>query len=71
ILTCIALFRFINPQADIRFAGGRMLIKHFEEKALNSGINASIVGDLLTTIGSNIDEDIQTFTRCGFFCHCE
>lgn len=66
VMLTIALFRFINPDAQIRFAGGRNMISHLEEKALRSGINASLVGDLLTTVGKNIDEDMETFKRLGF-----
>lgn len=66
ILKTIAIFRFINPDSYLRFAGGRLLIRHIQEKALHSGINASIVGDLLTTIGSNVDEDKRDFTKAGF-----
>ena len=66
ILTSIALFRFINPIAHIRFAGGRMQIKSFQDKALKAGISAALTGDYLTSTGSNIDEDIQDFTKAGF-----
>lgn len=66
ILTTFALFRFINPKAKIRFAGGRMQIKHLQEKALKVGVNAALVGDLLTTIGSNVEEDKQAFAKAGF-----
>lgn len=66
ILTTIAIFRFINPDAHLRFAGGRMQIKDFQHKALRSGINAAITGDYLTSTGSNIQEDIQNFTNAGF-----
>ena len=66
ILTCIAVFRFINPKANLRFAGGRLQIKHFQDKALRAGISAALTGDYLTTIGSNIDEDIRDFTKAGF-----
>lgn len=66
ILKTIAIFRFINPDSYLRFAGGRLLIRHIQEKALHSGINASIVGDLLTTIGSDVEEDIRDFTKAGF-----
>jgi len=66
ILTTIALFRFINPKANLRFAGGRMLIKSFQDKALHAGINASLVGDLLTTIGLSVAEDKEDFAKAGF-----
>lgn len=66
VLTTIALFRFINPKAQIRFAGGRLLIQDYQDKALQAGINASIVGDLLTTLGSTIEDDIKNFEKNGF-----
>lgn len=67
ILTAIALFRFINPSAYIRFAGGRGFIKPRQERALHAGINASIVGDMLTTCGSSsIDEDRFSFSAAGY-----
>lgn len=66
IMTTIALFRFINPTAHIRFAGGRMQIKSFQHKALRAGISAALTGDYLTTTGSNIKEDIEDFTKAGF-----
>ena len=49
VLVTMAMMRIINPEANIRLAGGRNMIKHLEEKALYCGISASIVGDLLTT----------------------
>jgi len=66
VLTTIALFRFINPKAHIRFAGGRNLIAHIQEKALRSGISAALVGNYLTTIGTNIEQDKVIFTKTGF-----
>ncbi len=66
ILSTFAIFRLINPNAQIRFAGGRNIYKSIEEKALKTGINASLVGDLLTTLGSNVSEDIATFKNAGF-----
>ena len=66
ILTTLSIFRIINPKAMIRFAGGRLLIKHLQHKALKAGVNAALVGDLLTTVGSNIEEDICNFKNAGF-----
>lgn len=65
ILTTIALFRFINPTAHLRFAGGRNLIFHIQEKALSAGMSAALVGDYLTTLGANIEQDKAMFRRLG------
>lgn len=57
ILRTAAIFRFINPTADIRFAAGRAIMPDLGQKAFRSGMNAMITGDMLTTTGSTIDRD--------------
>lgn len=66
VLRAMAMMRIINPQADIRLAGGRNRIKHLEARCLHCGVSASIVGDMLTTAGSDIDTDKAMFRAQGF-----
>lgn len=66
-LRTIAIFRIILPDAYLRFAGGRTLLsKATMEKAMEIGINAAIVGDMLTTIGCNISEDKALIKKMGY-----
>ena len=65
VLVTIALFRFINPTAHLRFAGGRSLIFRIQEKALAAGVSAALVGDYLTTLGASIEQDKAMFKRLG------
>lgn len=66
ILRTIAIFRFINPRADIRLAGGRKLLDDHGRQAFKSGANASIIGNMLTSVGNNVDEDFAMFAELGF-----
>lgn len=67
ILLTIAIYRFLHPKAELRFAGGRnRLSKETQLKALHIGINSAVMGDLLTTVGSSIDEDKQMVKEAGY-----
>ena len=66
VLTCVAMFRFILPNAVIRIGGGRNLLGDDQSKCFTSGANGSIVGNYLTTIGNSLDEDVQMFINLGF-----
>ena len=66
ILRTVAIFRFIVPQADIRLAAGRDLMTNCGEKAFLSGANSAITGDMLTTSGNRIREDIAMLDSIGY-----
>lgn len=66
ILRTIAMFRYINPEAAIRLAAGRKNLSHSGEAAFRSGANAAITGDMLTTSGNNIMEDLKMLRYMGF-----
>ena len=66
ILTCVAMFRFVNPKAIIRLAGGRNLLGDQQHRCFTSGANGSIVGNYLTTIGNSLKEDMAMFRSLGF-----
>lgn len=66
IVRTIAIFRYINPGADIRIAAGRKKISGNGLKAFFAGANATITGDFLTTTGSTIKQDKDMFINNGF-----
>ena len=65
ILRTLAMFRFINPEANIRLAAGRKLLSENGKKAFESGCSATITGNMLTTSGSTIKGDIEMLTNIG------
>lgn len=67
ILRTIAILRFILPDAALRFAGGRArLSADTMMKAYRTGINAAIMGDMLTTVGADIDTDMGRIREAGY-----
>lgn len=62
----VAVYRFILPTAQMRFAGGRARLSHeLLVKILKGGMNGALIGDMLTTIGNRIDEDYKLFDEVG------
>lgn len=67
ILTTIAIFRFAHPRAVLRFAGGRArMSRPTQLRGMEIGVNGAIMGDLLTTIGAQIDQDKELVAEAGY-----
>jgi len=66
ILQTIAIYRFILPEAMLRFAGGREnALRNLQAMGYSAGINATLVGSYLTTSGRTVAEDIQMILDMG------
>ncbi len=66
ILKTIAIYRFILPEAKLRFAGGREnALRDLQAMGYLAGINATLVGSYLTTSGRTVAEDIQMILDMG------
>lgn len=62
----VAIFRFLIPDGQIRLAGGRGLLSDMGKALFRSGANAAISGDMLTTRGISIDNDMKTCAELGY-----
>ena len=66
IIRTVAMFRYLNPDAYIRMAAGRSYFKDGGRRLFEAGVNATITGDMLTTVGNNTRQDQQMLTDMGF-----
>ena len=62
----VAVFRFINPTANIRLGAGRGILPKSGETVIGRGASASITGNMLTTAGAaTISSDMEMLKRLG------
>ena len=66
VLRTVAIFRYINPTAWIRMAAGRGQFTEGGRELFESGANAAITGDMLTTTGTSMADDIEMFKKLGY-----
>lgn len=62
----VAVFRFLVPNASLRLAGGRGLLPDKGVKCFQSGANAAISGDMLTTSGISIEQDMKLLKELSY-----
>lgn len=66
VLRTLAIFKIANPQAVLRFCGGRMrLSEENQKKALRSCVEGILIGNYLTTTGKKPEEDIKIVAELG------
>lgn len=66
IIRIVAIFRYLNPTAFIRIAAGRSYFEQGGEILFRAGANATLTGDMLTTVGNNIAQDREMLKGLGF-----
>jgi len=65
-LRCLCMFRFVNPEAEIRIAGGReVCLKHMQAHALYPA-NSLFSEGYLTTPGQGAEADRLMIEEAGF-----
>lgn len=62
----VAVYRFLLPEAAIRLAGGRGLLADKGRGCFQSGANAAISGDMLTTAGITVQTDLEILRELGY-----
>ena len=65
-LHCVAVFRLVNPDAVLRYAGGReVVLRDLQAYGMLAGANGLIVGNYLTTLGRSAEADLAMLADLG------
>lgn len=65
-LRCVAVYRLINPDAVLRYAGGReVVLRDLQAYGMLAGANGLIVGNYLTTMGRSAEADLAMLADLG------
>lgn len=65
ILKTVAMFRLTNPRVDVRLCGGRAHLRRMQSMLFWAGCNGMMIGDLLTTAGESVDDDLAMLRDLG------
>jgi biotin synthase len=65
-LKALAMFRFVNPDREIRIAGGRELHLGSMQALGLYPANSIFVSDYLTTQGQSVEDDLKMIREMGF-----
>ena len=66
ILKIVAIYRFLFPSKDIKFAGGREHnLRNLQSMIFAAGANSTMVGNYLTTKGRDYKDDLQMILDMG------
>lgn len=67
IIRSVALMRLVAPDCHIFFAGGRARLSlPAVRRMLRGGADGAMVGNLLTTVGNDVDADFRLFSELNY-----
>ena len=59
ILKCVAMFRMVNPKAEIKVCAGRVHLRDLQSMIFYAGATGMMIGPLLTIAGRDVDDDLK------------
>ena len=59
ILKSIAMFRMVNPRAEIKVCAGRLYLRDMQSMIFYAGATGMMIGNLLTVAGQDVQRDLQ------------
>ncbi len=66
LLRIIGMFRMVNPSAELRICAGRDRLDEMSKKMFSFGVTGIMTGTLLTTEGSQYEDDLDLIQRAGY-----
>ncbi|MFW6367323.1 MAG: biotin synthase BioB [bacterium] len=59
ILRAIAMFRLVNPRAELKICAGRLLLRDLQSMIFHAGATGMMIGPLLTVAGRDVETDLR------------
>ncbi|MDE6482675.1 MAG: biotin synthase BioB [Rikenellaceae bacterium] len=66
VMTSFAIIKVLNPESVVRMAGGQSVISAYKARLLSCGVSGAILGDMLTTGGDAVRDDMKMIRAAGF-----
>lgn len=66
VMTSFAIIKVLNPESVVRMAGGQSVIAAYKSRLLSCGVSGAILGDMLTTGGDAVRNDMKMIKAAGF-----
>ena len=58
VLRAVAMFRLVNPEAEIKVCAGRVHLRDLQSMIFFAGASGMMIGPLLTIAGRKVEEDL-------------
>jgi biotin synthase len=65
IIRSVAMFRMVNPRAEIRVCAGRLHLRNLQSMIFYAGATGMMIGPLLTVAGRGVEKDLQMLKDLG------
>ncbi len=65
MLKTVIMFRMVCPESELRLCAGREMLGEYKKEIFRAGVTGIMIGDLLTTPGSLIQEDLELLETAG------
>lgn len=65
MLKTVVMFGMVCPDSELRLCAGRKMLAEYEKEIFRAGVTGIMSGDLLTTPGSRIQDDLELLEAAG------